>query len=146
MADVIYTDAGVYIAKAMLEFLNKWPDKPSDILLEDFAKKPPSMMLQQLSGAYKKRMYVDGSYIGKWPFAVYFRISGRDTASKINATGRLMGLFEWLLKTPLPDLGVNRKALKVEMTSLPSIAARYEDGMEDYQAVFELEFKQGGFY
>ncbi|MPN63862.1 hypothetical protein SDC9_211629 [bioreactor metagenome] len=135
----------------MKDYLNSWDKKPVIIRLEAFDKNPTSMMMQQLSGAFKKRSYINGSYIGSWPFAVYIRISGKDTANRLDATGTLNGLHEWLTTTEnnvftnLPYLGDDKKALKIEMTSLPSIAARYDDGSEDYQAIYELEYYcQGG--
>lgn len=151
MADRIYTDDGVYIASSLKEHLNSWPDKPCDIKLEDFSKSPPSMMMQQLSGSYKTRSYVDGSYLGEYPFAVYVRIEGIDTVSKLDATGCLLGLAKWLneknddgSKKNLPDLTGNRTAVSIQLESLPSIAARYNDGTEDYQAIFKMKYKQGG--
>ena len=145
MSDKVYTNDGVYIAKAMLEHLNSWEGKPVDIKFEGFTKTPPSMMMQQLTGAIKKRAYINGSYLGSWPFAIYIRVDGSDTAGKLDASEALNNIAEWLSLTPLPTLGDNRTALKIEMTGLPSIAARYEDGCEDYQAIFELEYKQGGY-
>lgn len=151
MADRIYTNDGVYIAKSMKDHLNSWPDKPCEIKFEDFSKNPPSMMMQQLSGSYKLRSYINGSYIGEYPFAVYVRIDAVDTVSKMDATGCLLGLAEWLdEKNPdgtrknLPILDGNRTAIKIELESLPSIAARYDDGTEDYQALFKMQYKQGG--
>ena len=141
----IYTNDGVYIAKAMKDHLNTWDRKPVIIHLEAFDKNPTSMMMQQLSGAFKKRSYINGSYVGSWPFAVYIRISGKDTANRLDATGTLDGLNEWLTTTELPSLGDNRMAVKIEMASLPSIAARHDNGSEDYQAIYELEYYyQGG--
>lgn len=147
----IYTNDGVYIAEALLDHLNKWDSKPSEIRFEDFAKDPPSMMLQQLSGSYKLRSYIDGSYIGEYPFAVYIRVDGSDTASRLDATGSLLGLSKWLderntdgTRKNLPILGSERTAVKIELESYPSIAARYDDGTEDYQALFKMQYKQGG--
>ena len=49
----IFTSDGVYIAKSVKDHLNTWEKKPADILLEDFEKEAPSMMLQQLAAAEK---------------------------------------------------------------------------------------------
>ena len=142
-----YTNDGVYLAKALRDHLNSWQEKPALINLEDFGSEVPSMMLQQLSGAYKKKAYINGSYIGSYPFAVYIRVNGVDTATRLDATGALYNLFEWLSEKDsdgnyvhLPDIGKNNTATQIDMTSLPSIAARYDDGSEDYQAIFELQY------
>ena len=143
----IYTNDGVYIAKALKDHLNSWAGKPASIYLEDFGSEVPSMMLQQLSGAYKRKAYINGSYLGSYPFSVYIRVDGVDTATRLDATGALNGLFEWLTEKDdkgnfvnLPVIDENRTATQIDMTSLPSIAARYEDGSEDYQAIFELQY------
>lgn len=151
MAERIYTNDGVYIASSLIQHLNTWHEKPCEIKLEDFSKKPPSMMMQQLSGSYKVRSYVDGSYIAEYPFAVYVRVEGTDTEAKLDATGCLLGLAKWLsekdadgTRRHLPDLTGGRTAIKIELESMPSIAARYNDGTEDYQALFKMQYKQGG--
>ena len=143
----IYTNDGVYLAKALRDHLNGWVDKPALINLEDFGSEVPSMMLQQLSGAYKKKSYINGSYVGSYPFSVYIRVDGVDTATRLDATGALYGLFEWLTEKDedgnyvnLPVIDESKTATQIEMTSLPSIAARYDDGTEDYQAIFELQY------
>lgn len=143
-----FTNDGVLIAKVMRDHLNSWPKKPTDFVLEDLGKKVPSLMLQQLSAAEKKKTYINGSYIGLWNFAVYVRINAKDTASRLDAIGCLEELSKWLQDTNtkgeyinLPYIDTNRTATKIEMTTTPSIAARYDDGTEDYQAIFSLEYQ-----
>lgn len=136
----IYENDGVYVAKVMRDYLNTWSKKPCEVKLEDFEKDPVSLMMQQLSGTAKKVQYVNGSYIASFPFAVYVRINAVDTASKLDATGLLNELGRWLETSNLPELDENMTATKIEMTALPSLAAKYDNGVEDYQAVFELEY------
>lgn len=143
----IFTNDGVYIAKVMKDHLNTWHKKPAPVLLEDLGKDVPSMMLQQLASAEKKTSYIDGSYIGIWSFAIYIRINAEDTASRLDATGCLNELAEWLNEKDsngtlvnLPYIDTRRTVNKIEMSTTPSIAARYEDGTEDYQAIFSLEY------
>ena len=136
----IYENETVYVAKVMKDYLNTWDKKPCEILLEDFSKNPPSMIMQQLSGSVKKKEYVNGSYMASFPFAVYVRVNAIDTASKLDATGVLNGLGRWLATNELPDLDETMEARKIEMTALPSLALRHENGVEDYQALFELEY------
>ncbi|MBQ2973328.1 MAG: hypothetical protein IJE19_03140 [Clostridia bacterium] len=146
--DKSFTTDGIVIAKVMRDHLNSWPQKPVLFLLEDLGKNTPSLMIQQLAAAEKKKTYVNGSYIGIWNFAVYFRIDGKDTATRLDATACLEELAVWLSKqndkgsyVNLPEIDDNRKAIKIELMSNPAIAARYDDGTEDYQALFSLEYK-----
>lgn len=144
MSEPNYTNDGIYIVRALLQHLNSWSGKPCKINLEAFDKSATSMMMQQLSGAVKKREYVNGSYIGALPFAVYIRVTGADTANKLDATKALNDLAAWLETAPVPQLGGNRRVIKIEMTALPSLFERLQDGTEDYQAIFNLDYKQGG--
>lgn len=144
----VYTNDGIQLAKVMKDHLNSWHKKPTEIMLEDLGKEVPSMMLQQLASAEKKKEYVNGSYIGVWNFAVYIRVSGTDTASRLDAVGCLNELAEWLTELDaegsfvnLPVIDDSRQATKIETSSTPSIAARYENGIEDYQVVMSLEYK-----
>lgn len=138
----------ILIAKAMYTHLNSWPDKPCQIRMETMDKAPIafSISIQQLSGTVYLKKYIDGSFTGAWPFAVYVRLSGNDTAKKFDAVNLLEQLSEWMRVTPPPDIGSRRTADRIEMTALPSVAGIYEDGGIDYQAVFRLIYKQRSDY
>ena len=143
----LYTNDGVVIAKVMKDYLNTWPDKPVEIRLDDLGAKAPSMMLQQLSAAEKLKSYVNGSYIGLWNFAVYMRIYCNDTASRIDATACLTDLASWLTEMSsdgklvrLPTIDELRTATNIALTATPSVAARYENGTEDYQMLMSLNY------
>ena len=147
MPRVFPTDS-VLIAKAMRDHLNSWKKKPATFLLDDLGKGVPSLMLQQMAAAQQKKVYVNGSYIAVWTFAVYVRVSGTDTASRLDAIACLNDLADWLTETDddgnfvsLPYIDDDRRPTSIELTTTPSIAARYESGIEDYQAVFTLEYK-----
>lgn len=132
------------IVKSILDHINAWNEKPCAIRLEEMTKKPTtfSMVLQQLSGTVIERKYVDGSFIGAFPFAVYIRFPAADTAKHVQASGYFQQLEAYLRSTALPDIGQNRTATTIDMTTLPSVAGIYEDGSADYQAVFRLQYKQ----
>lgn len=144
----VFLSDSVLIEKAIRDHLNSWVNKPAVFSIEDLGKNVPSLMLQQLASAQKKKVYINGSYIGVWSFAVYMRVSGEDTASRLDAIACLNDLTEWLTAKDdegcfinLPYIDDTRKPTYIEATSTPSIAARYDDGTEDYQAIFSLEYK-----
>ena len=144
----VYLNDSTLIAKAMKDHLNSWSKKPVPFLLEDLGKNVPSLMIQQLASAEQKRAYIDGSYIGVWNFSVYMRVDGEDTASRLDAIGCLNDLADWLMETDdngsythLPYIDESRKPTSIEIKSTPSIAARYNSGIEDYQVIFSLEYK-----
>ena len=143
-----YTNDGVNLSKVMLDHLNGWTAKPARFILDDFEKDPPSLMLQQLAAATVVRKYVNGSYIGNWMFSIEMRVSGEDTASRLSATNCLNDIEKWLTQkdqdgnyTNFPVIDENRAVTSIEMTTLPAIAARYDGGASDYQAIFSLEYK-----
>lgn len=144
----IYCNDGVILARVMLDHINTWPKRPADCVLEDLDVEPPSLVLQQLAGAEVKRRYINRSYIGAWPFAIYVRVNAEDTAARLDAAAILNELYKWLTEKKesgeywhLPIIDPERTATQITMTSLPAIAERFENGAEDYQAIFELEYK-----
>lgn len=131
------------VVEAVWRWLNTWPQKAVHIGLDALEKTAPSMMVQPLSGTVVQREYINRSFLGSWPFAVYVRANAGDNADRVDAFGMLMALWEWMRAGPLPDIGERKTPMKIEMTSLPSLMMRYEDGSEDYQAVFALTYREG---
>lgn len=130
------------IAQAVLAYLNTWREKPCEISFELAVRKSISMKMQPLSATVIKKKYITGSFVGDWPFAIYVRINKGDTASRANAMRTLDELGRWISTQHLPSIGANRTANKVEITGLPSIAVANEDGSEEYQALYCMEYKQ----
>jgi hypothetical protein len=98
-------------------------------------------MLQQLTGEVRTRSYIDGSYIGQYPFALYMRISGEDTKERLDVIKSLMNFGGWIESSPPPILSGNNIAQNIKMTALPSKISVYENGSEDYQVIFSLQYK-----
>ena len=144
-----FNSDGVLLSRVMRNHIDTWTDKPSKVFFEAFDKKTvPAIMLQQLSAAEVKKSYINGSYIGQWVFAIYARTNAEDTKSRFDAVECLQKLGDWLQAkndngtyAHLPEIDDKRSAIKIEMTSTPAIASRYEDGCEDYQAIFTLDYK-----
>ena len=139
------THSDASIAKRLHVWLNTWEDKPANIAFDDFGKAPPGMTFQPMSGTLKERKYVDGSYIGVYPFAVVLRISGDDTAERIDAHAALSALGTWAAETAPPELGDGRTATEFD-PSTPAKTAVYEDGTEDYQIIITMKYRQKGGY
>ena len=138
----------IVIEQSIYELINTWPNKPVDIKLDKLDKRTDSMMIQSLSGTEITRKYVNNNYMGSWSFAVYVRVTNEDTESKIDARKLLQNLESWFAEqnedqsfANLPELSKGNTAIKIEMTSAPALAARYDDGTDDYKAIFNLIFK-----
>lgn len=131
----------VAVAKDVLTHLNTWPDKPIRFSLEDLPNRAPAIMLQPLAGSGVVRKYIDGSFIGMFSFAVYFRTDTTDTNKKLSAYSVLEALGYWLETSALPTLSGNRTAIKIEQTATTALTA-VDEGIEDYQTIFALNYKQ----
>lgn len=147
MAETQLANNDITLAQAMFTFLNKWEGKPVNISLDELLDEEESMMLQPLASSQITRKYVNGSYIGQFPFAVYYRIKNSDTSDRINARKTLEKLSEWFrtknengMFANLPDLGEKNTPTEIASTSAPSMAASYDNGVEDYQAIFNLSY------
>ena len=131
------------IAKILHGWLNTWTDKPTGIAFDDFSKGPPCMTFQPMSGTLIERKYVDGSYIGVYPFAVAMRISGEDTVERIDAHATLSALGEWVRDSAPPTLGDGRTATEFD-PSTPAKTSVYDNGAEDYQIIITMKYRQKG--
>lgn len=144
----LFNNDGTYIAQALLEHINGWAKKPCAVKLEELSEKPPAMALQPLQRAEVVRKYMDGSYIGVFAFSVYIRVNANDTATRLDAAGVLNALADWISERDettreykrLPTIDAKTAARSIEMTATPSISTRYDNGFEDYQAIFELQY------
>lgn len=127
------------IARPMLDYLNAWPNKPAAFSLDGLRKEAPSAAVLQLASSGVLKRYVTGSYIGIWSFAVCIRLKQADTGEKLDA----LDLYEDLLtyfKSTLPVLPEGVEAEKIESLSTPAMSAAYDDGTEDYQGTYRLEY------
>lgn len=147
MSDAQFTKDTTTITQDMLKCLNSWEEKPAIVTLDDLDSDVESMMLQPLAGTQKLKTYVNGSYYGQWSFAVYYRVKNADTKDRINARKVLEKLDEWFRKKDssgkyinLPTLDGRNTAIDVVMSSTPSLAAMYDNGIEDYQVIFNLSY------
>lgn len=135
---------------ALLEYVNEIPFLPKmsypgqKVRPEKHEKSPPSMMLQQLTGEKKIKEYTCGNYDAALPFALYVKIDGSDSKSRIDAIGLLNNIGEYFeqqeeeQKFPLMCGNVVHE---IKMTAIPALMEREENGHEDYQAIFRLEYE-----
>ena len=131
------------IIEVLLPALNGIPDLPCKINLEVLDEKPPSMCVQQLRGAQKLNVNIVGGFTGLFPFAIWYRTSGKDTADRFEGTRILNNIESFFSDSAnLPDLGGRRTSRKIEMTSVPICNNRHEDGTEYYMAIYNLEYQQ----
>lgn len=131
------------IAASMWQHINAWPDKPvKSIQLDNLPKDPPGMMIQQQPGTIVEKRFMHGGFIGRWPFALVVSTRVDETGDRLDAVAVLNAASEWLSETPLPELGPRRKAQALYMHTVPAVTAAYNDGREDYMAMYSLQYKE----
>lgn len=123
--------------KNVLDYLNSIPGLPCKVSLEMLGKKAPAMCLQQLPGEETVEAYINGDRECRLPFSLYLRISGKDTKSRIDA----FAVFRAVEDKAKQDK--NKGVLPFDdfrMVQLPALFDRQENGVEDYQAIFHVDY------
>lgn len=130
------------ISRALLLWLNKYPDKPMTINYEFLDADSPGMALSTIQGAYKTKSYVRGGYLGQYQFKLIYRTQpGNSNNNRLRADEVLNAMGEWAEKTrPFPDIGEGRRVMKITINALSSVFANYEDGSEDHQILMTLDY------
>lgn len=132
------------IAEALLKWLRTCHSIPSDITLSyQNLGECSGMSLHTLKGTVKRKEYVDGSYEGYYPFAIYFRDMPDSTNTRLECTDILDKIGSWVDEQyDYPELDDNRIINSINMVSNATLVKRFENGVEDYMATFELIFEK----
>lgn len=134
------------ISRALLVWLNKWPEKPvSYINLNFINDDEPGMALASPQGTTLTKTYVRGAYIAEYGFKIVYRIQpGNSNNSRLNAMETLDAFADWIVANrPLPELSDGKRAMKFNRSTIEPNAtffARYENGDEDYQILMTLDY------
>lgn len=131
------------VVYAVWRWLNEWPDLPpgiGEINLDAMEKHPPAMLLQPLSATVIETQFINGSFVGRWPFAVVIKQTMGDDMDRIDSFAALVGIDAWMRAQPPPVLGNGNTAYKIEMTTLPMKSGVDNDGAEYYEASYALTY------
>lgn len=146
MADPILLNAGEQkgIAEAVLKWLRTCPDMPSNMTLAyQNLGDNSGMSLHTLKGTVKRTVYVDGSYEGIYPFAIYLRDTPDSTNTRLECTDILDTIGSWVDEQDIyPELDDNRIINSINQVANATLVKRFENGVEDYMATFELIFEK----
>ncbi|MBR5445893.1 MAG: hypothetical protein IKV57_07215 [Clostridia bacterium] len=100
----------------------------------------PAGAVTALSGAVRVRSYVDGSFIGEIPFAVFLRVP-QTPADGVEALEWFAALTRYLADfAPQPD--PCRVYECCRLTALPARSSVEADGTEEYRASFTVRYRQ----
>lgn len=140
-------EEGCVIGK-ICDHINAWEGAPCLFLPESregglpgtpAGKSLPAGSVTALSGPVKVRSYVDGSFIGEIPFAVYLRTTsspgdGLEALEWFAALTRYLGNF-----APSPD--TYRVYSCCRPTALPARSSVEKDGTEEYRGSFTVRYR-----
>ena len=140
------------VIEAVLAWLEKHPALVNTlgihlpVFLEDLpVDGSDAVMLSTLVGDPYVKRYKSGGYLAEYPFAVYMRANGGDTAARINAIGVLSDLGDSIDTReawPAEPSGFNWMSL--ERRTPPVRVATGDTGPEDYQVTFTLKYRKRG--
>ena len=132
------------ISRAMMSWINGYPDLPSTISRIDFERLPadkPGMALSVTQGTYMTRKYITGGHAAEYSFTVLYRVKpGTSNDARLKADETLNALADWAV-TNWPDLGEGIRVTKVENTARAALLVPYDNGDEDHQILMRLNYE-----
>lgn len=136
------------IAETLLNWLRTCPYIPSGLKLDyQYLGNKSGLSLHTLSGTIKRVEYIDGSYEGVYPFAIYLRDIPDSNNTRLDCTDILDMIGSWVDgQNEYPDLGDNRSVSTIETITNSTLVKRFENGVDDYMITFELIYVKGADY
>lgn len=132
------------IAEALLKWLRTCPAMPSDMKLAyQNLGNDSGMSLHTLKGTVKRTEYVDGGYEGYYPFAIYLRDVPDSTNTRLYCSHILDTIGSWVDEQKVyPEIADDILVSEINWVANATLVKRFENGVEDYMATFELIFEK----
>lgn len=132
------------ISRAMMAWINGYPDLPTTITRVDFEQLPadrPGMALSVTQGTFITARYITGGHRAEYQFTVYYRIKpGTSNDARLKADEVLNALADWAVENP-PYLGEGLKVIRLENTARAALLVPYENGDEDHQTMMRMIYE-----
>lgn len=140
------------IVVQLANYINKNKSKiklPCEIVIEEKESGGEQLTLQTLPGGKIIKQYVDGGYIGNFPFAARYQLSKAQINgeyAKLDAPLWNLDSFFTNRKITFPPSRSGGSAIiqSIQMTGLPYSFSRESDGTASNQAVFNLRYYNDG--
>lgn len=131
------------VSRALLVWLNEYPDKPTLINYEYLSTDSIGMALSTIQSAYKTAQYVDGTYKAEYQFKIIYRLyPGTSNNKRLAADEDLNALADWMIsRRPRPQIGADKTVKNISCDARSSLFARYEDGAEDHQILMTMIYE-----
>lgn len=131
------------IARTLLAWLNKCPDKPTAIEYEFLSAGKPSLALSTIQGSYKLKEYIMGGYLAAYQFKIIYRAQpGRSNNKRLEMDEVLDKLADWAVANRISlVLGTREKCKSIKSNTRSSVFGRYENGDEDHQILMTMTYE-----
>lgn len=132
------------VARALLVWLNSWPEKPVELINFEFLRDDAECMtMSEIQGAYKTKQYIDGAYEAQYQYKIVYRSAGLTSLDKrLKAIEMLNAFADWMANTETkPMLGSGRNFKEIKTDSRASLFGRYADGTEDIQVLMTMIYE-----
>lgn len=135
-------DAAEQAQRALLEWLNTYPDKPFEIGYENLPKDDAGMCISTIQAAYKLRSYILGGYLAQYQFKLIYRTQPSDEEDQLNAVETLDRIGAWAeQQKEKPTLAAPAVVRTIKRDSNAAIVAAYDDGSKDYQILMTMTWE-----
>lgn len=130
------------ISRSVMAWINTYSTLPVSIInFEQLSADTASMAVSTIQAAYIVKRYITGGHEGEYQFKLIYRIKpGRSNDERLKADELLNAIADWA-KANKPNLGNGVKTIKCEATTRSGLFAVYENGDEDHQILFKLNYE-----
>lgn len=130
------------VTRALLSWLNEYPDKPETINFEYLEDDAPSMAMSLIQGVYKTRRYILGGYEAECQFKLIYRLQPSNNNQRLAADETLNAIADWATTRPDgPEIGYGRKFRRMVSNTRAALFGRYENGDEDHQILMTMTYE-----
>lgn len=131
--------------RLMVAWVNQFPDIPENVVAikyEFFASKTVGIALSTVQSSYITARYITGGYRAEYSFEIHYQIepSGSSDNKRLNAVELLNAFGAWA-ESETPDIGENRRVVKLEATGRAGYLGATSDNYEDYMIPLKLTYE-----
>ena len=130
------------ISRSIMAWINTYTNLPVAIVnFEQLRADAASMAVSTIQAAYIVRRYITGGHEGEYQFKLIYRLKpGNSNDERLKADELLNAIADWA-RSNKPSLGSGVRVIKCEATTRGGLFAVYENGDEDHQILFKLNYE-----
>lgn len=133
------------IIDVLFPWMANIPNLPLKLRLEEMTDTAPCLTLSQEKGGGKSNFNVLGDYDGELLFSIYYKVDGKDTKTRMNATRLLtyIGAYceDATERKELPTVDEQNEVKSISMLDTPTMIGREDNGQEMYMADFSFVYR-----